>query len=72
MSAIASDTWELSSSHGVDLDCDTKLCEQQQAGNNDKNLVVIWIQTESIDKVAAMVIACIEHKPEQVGVGEEL
>jgi hypothetical protein len=29
------------------------------------NLVVIWLQTESTGEVTAMVIACIEHKPEQ-------
>jgi hypothetical protein len=64
VSASASVTKELSPSRGVDLDCDTKLHVQHQAGNNEKNLVVFWVQTESIGKVAAIVIACIEHKPE--------
>jgi hypothetical protein len=64
VSASASATKELSPSHGVDLDCDTKLHEQRQADNNEKNLVVFRVQMESIGKVAAMVIACIEHKPE--------
>jgi len=36
------------------------------------NLSVIRLQTESIGKVAAMVIACIKRKPEQLCVGDEL
>ena len=35
------------------------------------NLVAVRLQTESIGEVAAMVIACIEHKPEQLCVGDE-
>ncbi len=65
-------TNELSPSRGLDLDCETKARIQHQAGNDEKNLIVFRVQTELIGKVAAMVIACIEHKPEGVGVGEEL
>jgi len=36
------------------------------------NLVVVWLQTESIGEVAAMVIARIECKPERLCVGDEL
>jgi hypothetical protein len=36
-----------------------------------QNLVVVWLQMESIGEVAAMVIACIERKPEQLCVGDE-
>jgi hypothetical protein len=43
-----------------------------QASNDEKNLVIVWPQTESIGKVTAMVIACIERKSEQLCVGEEL
>ena len=35
------------------------------------NFVVFRVQTESTDKVAAMVVACIEQKPEGWGPGEE-
>jgi hypothetical protein len=70
-SASASATKELSPSCGVDLDCDTKLHVQCQTGNDEKNLKVFRIQTELIGKVAAMVIAHIEHKPEPLGIGEE-
>jgi hypothetical protein len=71
MSASTSATNELSPSHGADLDCDTKLRIQHQAGNTEKNLVVFRVQTELIGKVAAMVIAHTEHKPEQLCIGEE-
>jgi hypothetical protein len=36
---------------------------QQQADNDEKNLVMVLLQMELIGKVAAMVIACIECKP---------
>ncbi len=61
-SASAFATKELSPSHGLDLDCDAKLRIPHQAGNNEKNLVVCWVQTDLIGKVGAMVIACIECK----------
>ena len=35
------------------------------------NLVVVWLQTESIGEVAAIVIACIKHKLERLCVGDE-
>jgi hypothetical protein len=72
MSAGTSATEELSPSHGLDLDCETILPVQRQAGNYEKHLIIFGAQTESISKVAAMVIACIEHsKSEQLGIGEE-
>jgi hypothetical protein len=45
---------------------------QHQVGDDEKSLVIIWLQTELIGKVTAMVIACIERKPVQLGIGEEL
>jgi hypothetical protein len=44
---------------------------QHQAGNYEKNLVIVRLQTELIGKVAAMVIAPIENKSVQLGLGEE-
>ncbi len=43
----------------------------RQAGNGEKRLVLVRVQTESIGKVAAMVIARIERKPERLCVGDE-
>ncbi len=48
----------------LDLDCDTEFHVQRQAGNNEMNLDVFRVLTELIGKVAAMVIAHIEGKPE--------
>ncbi len=38
-----------------------KSCIQSQAGNDEKRLILFRVQTESIGKVAAMVIAHVEH-----------
>ena len=62
-------TKELSPSHG--LDSKAQLCIRCEAGNNKKHLVVVGLQTESTGKVAVMVVACIEHKPEGLGAGDE-
>jgi hypothetical protein len=62
-------TEELFSSRG--LDREAKLRIQCQAGNDKKHLVVIWLQPESTGKVAVMVVARIEHKPEGLGAGDE-
>ncbi len=35
------------------------------------NLIVVWLQTESIGEVAAMVVARIDRKPEGLCVGDE-
>ena len=43
----------------------------RQAGNDKEHLVVVWIHTDVIGEVAAMVIACIEHRPEQLCVGDK-
>ena len=41
-------------------------CEKRQ-----HNLLVVWLQTESIGEVAAIVIARIKRKPERLCVGDE-
>ena len=41
-----------------------KFCLRCQAGNDEKCLILFWIQMESIGEVAAMVIACVEREPE--------
>ncbi len=71
-SASTSATEELSPSRGVDLDCEAKSLVQRHASDDEKNLIVIWLQTELIGKVVAMVIACIECKSEWLWIGEEL
>jgi hypothetical protein len=35
---------------------------EHQASNDEKNLIKVQLQMESIGKEAAMVIACIEHR----------
>jgi hypothetical protein len=42
----------------------------RQAGDDEKHLVVVRLQTESIGEVAAMVVARIERKPEGWGADE--
>jgi hypothetical protein len=60
---------ELSPSRG--LDSKAQSCIQCKASNDEKHLVVIGLQTESTGKVAAMVVARIEHKLERLGIGDE-
>ena len=48
-----------------------KSCIRRQAGNDEKHLILFWVQTESIGEVAAMVIAHVERKPEQLGFVDE-
>jgi hypothetical protein len=43
----------------------------RQAGNDEKRLVLIGVQKESIDQVTAMVVACIMQKPERLCAGDE-
>jgi hypothetical protein len=62
-------TKELSPGRG--LDCKAKSRIRCQAGNNEKHLVVVRLQTEPTGKVAVMIIAHIEHIPEGLGVGDE-
>ncbi len=62
-------TEELSPGRG--LDCKAQSCIQRKAGDNKEHLVVVRLQTESTGKVAAIVIAHIEHKPEGLGFGDE-
>jgi hypothetical protein len=49
------------------LDCKAKLCSRRKASNDKEHLVVIWLQTKLTGKVVAMVMACIERKPEGLG-----
>ncbi len=53
------------------LDSKAQLCKQCEAGNDKKHLVVDGLQPESTGEVAVMVVACIEHKPEGLGAGDE-
>ncbi len=62
-------TKELSPSRG--LDSKAQLCIRCEAGNDEKHLVVVGLQMESTGKVAAMVVARIERKPEGLGIGDE-
>ena len=62
-------TEEFSPSRGLDCEAESRIrCE---AGDDEKHLVVIGLQTESTGEVAAMVVACIERKPEGLGIGDE-
>jgi hypothetical protein len=58
-------------SPGLGLDCKAQSCIQRKAGNNKEHLVVVWLQTEAMGKVKAIAIACIERKPDGLGVGDE-
>ncbi len=42
-----------------------------QAGDNEKHLVLIGVQTEATGQVTAMVAARIERKPERLCAGDE-
>ena len=53
------------------LDCKAQSCIRCKAGNDKKHLVVVGLQMESTGKVAAMVVACIERKPEGLGIKDE-
>jgi hypothetical protein len=55
-------TEELFPSRG--LDSKAQSCIQCDAGDNKKHLVVVGLQAELTGEVAAMVVACIELKPE--------
>jgi hypothetical protein len=44
------------------------MCE---AGNDEKRLVLVGVQTELIGQVTAMVVARIEQKPERLCAGDE-
>ena len=44
----------------------------RQAGDGEKRLVLVGVQTESIGQVTAMVVACIERKPERLCAGDEI
>ncbi len=54
------------------LDCEAELRIRCKAGDNKEHLVVVQLQTKAMGKVKTMVIACIERKPEGLGVRDEL
>ena len=60
---------ELSPGHGLDLEAE--LCIRRKASDDKEHLIVVWLQSESIGEVAAMVIPSIERKPEGWGAGDE-
>jgi hypothetical protein len=62
-------TEELSPSRG--LDSKAQSCIRCEAGDDEKHLVVVGLQTESTGEVTTMVVARIERKPEGLGVGDE-
>jgi hypothetical protein len=62
-------TEELSPSHGLDREAELHI--RCQASNDKKHLVVVRLQPESTGKVAVMVVALIERKPEGLGTGDE-
>jgi hypothetical protein len=43
----------------------------RQAGDDEKRLILVRVQKESIDQVTAMVVARIERKPERLCAGDE-
>ncbi len=45
--------------------------EAEATSTNEKGLILFWVQSESTSKVAAVVIARIEHEPEGLRTGEE-
>jgi hypothetical protein len=62
-------TKELSPSIGLDLEA--KSCIRRQAGNDEKRLVLVGVQTEATGQVTAMVVARIERKLERLCAGDE-
>ena len=44
----------------------------RHAGNDEKHLILVWVQKDSISQVTAMVVARIEQKPEPLCAGDEL
>jgi len=42
-----------------------------KAGDDEKRLLLVWVQKESIGEVTAMVVAPIERKPERLCAGDE-
>jgi len=42
-----------------------------QAGNDEKHLVLVGVQKEATGQVTAMVVARIERKPERLCAGDE-
>ncbi len=62
-------TKELSPSHG--LDSKAQSCIQCEAGDDKKHLIVDGLQPDLTGKVAVMVVARIECKPEGLGAGDE-
>ena len=62
-------TKELFPSIGLDLEA--KSCIRRQASNDEKRLILVGVQMEATGQVTAMVIDCIEQKPERLCAGDE-
>jgi hypothetical protein len=62
-------TKELSPSIGLDLEAKSRLL--RQAGDDEKRLILVGVQTKTTGQVTAMVVARIEQKPERLCVGDE-
>ncbi len=63
-------TKELSPRVGFDFEPKSRILRQP---SNDENCLVLFlVQTESIGKVTAVVVARIERKPVGLGVGDKL
>jgi len=50
---------------------EAKSRNRRQAGDDEKRLVLVGVQTEATGQVTAMVVARIERKPEQLCAGDE-
>ena len=48
-----------------------KSCIRRQAGNDEKHLILVGVQTEVTGQVTAMVVAHIERKSERLCAGDE-
>ena len=62
-------TEELSPSIGLDLE--SKSCILRRAGDDEKRLILVGVQTEATGQVTAMVVAHIEQKPDRLCTGDE-
>ncbi len=59
----------LSPSIGLDLEAKSRI--PRQAGDSEKRLILVGVQTDATGQVTAMVIARIEQKPEGLCAGDE-
>ncbi len=54
---------------GLDLEAKSRI--RCQAGDDEKRLILVGVQTEETGQVTAMVIARTERKPERLCAGDE-